>query len=325
VAVRGATTALIQIGRGSYNAFVRGELRGRISITRGRAFVYNEQGILAARAFHRGSRVYVTTGNQTVGYAVIEGGGRVLYYREPGGEYLGYDLVEGGTIRHYDPYGQYTGRTVLDRPVDGVLAASVWWMGTLGSDEERVRFREKVRQAQVKLHEAGFDPGPIDGILGERTMTALREYQGEHELQETGLLDEPTFQSLNARTLSTWWERTAPTRVAAWPRVHVSEQKAESRVHLIQQREGQRTISASVDAQKMWTNTGIAVKEGEVVKAKVSNQSIEEMCVGSDDGGSFTTKPTRPKSEQKEQKTKRNKLSEEEKDRILRQLAEGGY
>lgn len=37
--------------------------------------------------------------------------------------------------------------------------------------------REAVRSMQTRLRDAGFDPGPIDGILGPKTTSALRRYQ----------------------------------------------------------------------------------------------------------------------------------------------------
>jgi peptidoglycan hydrolase-like protein with peptidoglycan-binding domain len=46
------------------------------------------------------------------------------------------------------------------------------------------------------LKEAGFDPGPIDGLLGEQTKQALREYQKAHGLRQTGQLDESIRESL---------------------------------------------------------------------------------------------------------------------------------
>src|SRR5262245_29994494 len=36
---------------------------------------------------------------------------------------------------------------------------------------------EKIRQEQLRLKDAGFDPGPIDGIIGPKTKAAMQRYQ----------------------------------------------------------------------------------------------------------------------------------------------------
>jgi hypothetical protein len=55
---------------------------------------------------------------------------------------------------------------------------------------------EQVQQAQERLKDAGFDPGPIDGRLGNQTRVAIREYQKAHGLPPTGQLDESTRELL---------------------------------------------------------------------------------------------------------------------------------
>jgi peptidoglycan hydrolase-like protein with peptidoglycan-binding domain len=40
----------------------------------------------------------------------------------------------------------------------------------------------RIRHVQTRLQEAGFAPGPIDGIFGPRTVVALRRYQARHGL-----------------------------------------------------------------------------------------------------------------------------------------------
>ena len=52
--------------------------------------------------------------------------------------------------------------------------------------------QDKVRQVQMALKNDGFDPGPIDGIMGPMTMTALRNYQSHNKLQVTGTLTAET-------------------------------------------------------------------------------------------------------------------------------------
>ena len=48
-----------------------------------------------------------------------------------------------------------------------------------------------IRQAQMALKDKGHDPGPIDGIHGPRTSSALRAYQKAANIKVTGRL-EPT-------------------------------------------------------------------------------------------------------------------------------------
>jgi hypothetical protein len=57
----------------------------------------------------------------------------------------------------------------------------------------------RVAQLQELLQSEGFNPGPIDGIFGSRTKTALRRYQVSQGLPVTGTLDEATRQALQPR------------------------------------------------------------------------------------------------------------------------------
>lgn len=51
---------------------------------------------------------------------------------------------------------------------------------------------ENVKHAQEILHAKGFYKGSIDGVLGPRTRTAIREYQRAEKLPVTGHLDAKT-------------------------------------------------------------------------------------------------------------------------------------
>jgi peptidoglycan hydrolase-like protein with peptidoglycan-binding domain len=44
---------------------------------------------------------------------------------------------------------------------------------------------EKIRQEQLRLRDAGFDPGPIDGILGPKTIVAMQRYQKSPRLKNS--------------------------------------------------------------------------------------------------------------------------------------------
>ncbi len=54
----------------------------------------------------------------------------------------------------------------------------------------------RLRAAQMRLMFRGFDPGPIDGELGNLTRAALRRFQAQAALSATGVLDEATVAAL---------------------------------------------------------------------------------------------------------------------------------
>jgi len=45
---------------------------------------------------------------------------------------------------------------------------------------------EEIREIQTLLADRGYDPGPIDGMMGPRTAAAIREYEKEADLEPTG-------------------------------------------------------------------------------------------------------------------------------------------
>ena len=55
-----------------------------------------------------------------------------------------------------------------------------------------------VQAAQRALQAKGFDPGPIDGVMGPRTSVALRDFQQKENLNVTGRLDAETRTRLMA-------------------------------------------------------------------------------------------------------------------------------
>src|SRR6266851_3049189 len=48
---------------------------------------------------------------------------------------------------------------------------------------------DEVRETQAWLKAFGFDPGPLDGLPGFRTMAAVKRYQATRQAEETGLLN----------------------------------------------------------------------------------------------------------------------------------------
>jgi peptidoglycan hydrolase-like protein with peptidoglycan-binding domain len=72
-----------------------------------------------------------------------------------------------------------------------VLSLTLLWPLDAPAQGER-----QVLQAQRRLQALGFDPGPIDGVLGPRTEEAIREYQRTQGLRATGVLDAETRAAL---------------------------------------------------------------------------------------------------------------------------------
>jgi peptidoglycan hydrolase-like protein with peptidoglycan-binding domain len=56
--------------------------------------------------------------------------------------------------------------------------------------------RAEVERVQKALKQMGHDPGPIDGVMGERTRDALRAYQKKQGIGATGRLDDATLAKL---------------------------------------------------------------------------------------------------------------------------------
>ncbi len=52
------------------------------------------------------------------------------------------------------------------------------------------------RQIQGVLQERGYDPGPLDGVLGKKTREALRRFQKDHHLAVTGEITADTKDAL---------------------------------------------------------------------------------------------------------------------------------
>jgi hyperosmotically inducible protein len=54
----------------------------------------------------------------------------------------------------------------------------------------------RVLAMQRALRDKGYDPGPIDGVMGRRTASALKDYQKSEHLRATGRMDSETAAKL---------------------------------------------------------------------------------------------------------------------------------
>ena len=68
--------------------------------------------------------------------------------------------------------------------------------GDQSNGQSMSKSSSKVREVQEALKSEGHDPGPIDGVMGPRTQQALRQYQRQENLNETGRLDQETLNKL---------------------------------------------------------------------------------------------------------------------------------
>ena len=71
-----------------------------------------------------------------------------------------------------------------------------------------------VRAAQQALRDQGYNPGPIDGVMGPRTSAAVRDYQAKQGLTASGQLDDATMDKLGVRGASSASPTTEPQTTA---------------------------------------------------------------------------------------------------------------
>lgn len=72
----------------------------------------------------------------------------------------------------------------------------------IGSQNDRnevvVLDRQHVKYIQSSLLQAGYNPGPVDGVLGPRTRAALKSFQKANYLKGEGAITEATLKALDA-------------------------------------------------------------------------------------------------------------------------------
>jgi peptidoglycan hydrolase-like protein with peptidoglycan-binding domain len=74
--------------------------------------------------------------------------------------------------------------------------------------------KDLVLETQLMLTERDYDPGPTDGIMGEKTAAAIRAFQTDNSLEPTGEVNRATYSSLKP-SLKTSSEVQDPSIAAA--------------------------------------------------------------------------------------------------------------
>lgn len=60
--------------------------------------------------------------------------------------------------------------------------------------------RGDIKDIQIALNEAGFTPGPVDGVVGPKTRRGVKEFQVSRKLPATGRIDGKTLRELKVHS-----------------------------------------------------------------------------------------------------------------------------
>ena len=71
-----------------------------------------------------------------------------------------------------------------------------------------------VQQAQGRLLSEGFDPGAVDGTLGQQTQQGLLDFQQSRGLEPTGQLDRQTIAALGLDSDAAGAEASSPSQAS---------------------------------------------------------------------------------------------------------------
>lgn len=129
--------------------------------------------------------------------------GRLLAYVYVGDRMVNAELVQRGYVRMMTmlPNVRYQAR-LLALQWEARAEGRGLWVQPMSAPVQAaepvppMETDDPVREAQVQLKAAGFDPGPVDGKLGPRMSAALRQYQAANTLPATGALDQATLVAL---------------------------------------------------------------------------------------------------------------------------------
>ena len=64
------------------------------------------------------------------------------------------------------------------------------------------RGSSNIKEVQQALKDKGYDPGPVDGVMGSKTKDALKSFQSASNLSATGTLNSETAEKLGVQSSS---------------------------------------------------------------------------------------------------------------------------
>jgi localization factor PodJL len=93
-------------------------------------------------------------------------------------------------VELFEPQALEPGANTVDIP-------EAW--ATSDTRTATIDMTQAVRNIQIILNNNGFDAGAPDGILGERTVAAIKAFQAEEKMETTGRIDDALVRALLAR------------------------------------------------------------------------------------------------------------------------------
>jgi peptidoglycan hydrolase-like protein with peptidoglycan-binding domain len=85
---------------------------------------------------------------------------------------------------------------------DRVQPSTAQTTGELDMDAVPTLNQDGVRQVQQALQKKGFDPGPLDGVLGPQMKEAVRKLQDFYGIKAGGEIDNQTLYALGETQLA---------------------------------------------------------------------------------------------------------------------------
>lgn len=88
------------------------------------------------------------------------------------------------------------GTTTSQRGLSGAAHSAPVSHGTPQATAAQPSLNQAVAHLQSQLAARGYDPGPIDGMMGERTRAAIRAYQRDRQMPVDGQVSQALVESL---------------------------------------------------------------------------------------------------------------------------------